>query len=166
MRAGFGHHRKARRRAERADQQVEDAQKQITAIRAESAEIDQQFSRLDARARNLTDLAYPPPSSLALDGLIHQEVSQIDRLLNAVDVLATWGDGRPVAVRELAGAARALTEAARPAWPTANSVEIDAARWIDLLEPVTALLRSHGLDVDPGMTASLEPDGIGLGLEL
>jgi hypothetical protein len=134
---------------------------------ARTREIDHRLSRLDARARNFADLAYPSSSRLGLDDLIHEEVLQTDRLLIAVDVWATWADGRPVAMRELAGATRVLNEAARLASPTAgNAIEIDAARRVDLLESVTDLLRLHGVEVAPDTTPSVKPDGIELDLEL
>jgi hypothetical protein len=167
MHASIGHHHTAARRAKAARELVDDADAGIAAIYADGAGIKQRLDALHTEARNLAELAHPSPGGFGLEDLNREHVGQIDRLLNTVDVWTTWSDGRPVGITELAEAVAVLTETARQAPLFAlHPGEIDRSQWIELLEPLTDLLRQRGVEPPAIRDVALGRTAPELGIEL
>jgi hypothetical protein len=167
MRASFGHHHGAARRARTANERVDEADARIAAIHADGARIKQGLDALQTEATNLADLAHPSPGGFGLEELNREHVHQIDRLLSAVNVWTAWADGRSLGTTQLAEAVAILTEAARQAPLFAlNPDEIDRAQWMVLLSPVTDLLRHRGVEPPDVRDAPLGRTTPELGLEL
>ena len=165
LRAGFGHHHTTARRATAANRHVAAAEARIAAIGAGATDVKHRLDTIQARARNLHDLAQPSPGGYGLDDLNRQHLDDVDRLLHAVDVWTAWAHGRPVTTADLIDTAEILTDTARHApLYTTTSGAIDRSHWLEALEPLVGLLRQQGVDLhDP---RDLERAGHDLGLEL
>jgi conjugative relaxase-like TrwC/TraI family protein len=167
MHPGFGHRHRASRLATSAAERVEVATNRIAAIRADGAEVEQRLDTLDADARNLHDLAHPSPAGYGLEQFNRDQLDQIEPLLDAVGIWTSWAHGRPVPTVDLAAAASTLTDAARQASLLAlNDGEIDRTQWFDALQPVTGLLRMHGIQLSNAQDLKLERNGPELGIDL
>jgi len=167
MRASFGHRHTAGRRSRAANERVDDADARVAAIYADGAGSKQRLDALQTEATNLADLAHPSPGGFGLEDLNREHVHQIDRLLNAVDVWTRWADGRSLSTTELAEASAILTAAARQAPLLALSPgEIDRTQWVELLGPVTGLLRRHGVALAVDRNLSPGQDGPDLSVDL
>jgi conjugative relaxase-like TrwC/TraI family protein len=166
MHAGFGHRHGAGRQAKIATGRVDDAEVRIAAIRDHGADIKQRLDGLEAEARNLHDVAHPAPGGYGLEDFNRDQLDRIEPLLDAVDIWATWAHGRPVPTADLVTAVSTLTDAARRAPLLAvNDGEIDRTQWFDALQPVTELLRMHGVQLSSGRDLELER-GPELGIDL
>jgi hypothetical protein len=167
MYACFGHHHTAARRARTANERVDDADARVAAIYADGAGVRQRLDALRTEATNLADLAHPSPGGFGLEDLNREHVHQIDRLLNAVDVWTRWADGLSLSSTELAKAVAILTEAAREAPLLALSPgEIDRTQCVELLGPVTGLLRRHGVALAVDRNLSPGQDDPDLSIDL
>ena len=122
---------------------------------------------LKPRPRNLHDLAHPSPAGYGLEQFHREQLDRIEPLLDAVDIWTTWAHGRPVPTADLAAAVSTLTDAARHTTLLAvNDGEIDRTQWFDALQPVTDLLRMHGIHLSNGQDLELERNGPELGIDL
>ena len=167
LHAGVGHRHGANRRARITNERVDDADARLAAIFADGAGIKQRLNSLQTEASNLADVAHPSPGGFGLEELNREHVGQIDRLLNAVDAWTTWADGGPVGTTELAAAVAVLTEAAQQAPLFAlYPGEIDRSQWIELLGPVTDLLRQRGIEPPSLRDVPLGRTSPELGIEL
>jgi conjugative relaxase-like TrwC/TraI family protein len=165
--AGFGHHHTTSRRAKEANQRIADAEAAIAAIHAGAADVKQRLDTFEAEARNLHDLAHPSPSGYGLDELNREDLHDIDGVLHSVDVWTAWAYGRRVASAELVDAVETLTDVARHAPLLALTADqIDCSQWFELLEPVTQLLRQHGIELGHDRAMRRDVTGPELGIEL
>ena len=167
MHADFGHRHSARRQAKMTNSRVDDANARIAAIHLAAGDVKRHLDVLEAEARNLGDLARPSSVGFGLDDFNRDQLNQIDRLLDAVDVRTTWTDARSVPTTELTRAVAVLTDVARNA-PlfTLNPSDIDRSQWLDLLEPVTEMLRQRGVNRPDVRDVPLERTVPELGIEL
>jgi hypothetical protein len=145
-----GRRHTAARRARRAKGDVDDADVRLAAINADGASVKQHFEEFQIEAMNLAGLAHPSPGGFALDELDREDMGQIDRLENAVDLWTRWAAGQPVRATELAAAVEVLTDSARQAPLLAlHPGQVTRSQWTELLEPVTDLLRQRGIEEAP-----------------
>jgi hypothetical protein len=166
MHARFGHHHTSARRAKAANHRVADAEARIAVLHGVAADVKQHIDSLEAQASNLDDLARPSPSACGLESMRREQLHDVDRLLDALDVWSNWAGGLPVRVADLTNTAEVLTDAARHAPALSGKAsEIDRSQWLELLEPVLELLdqRSFTRFHD---TMHLEPASPDLGIEL
>jgi conjugative relaxase-like TrwC/TraI family protein len=165
--ASFGHRHRAARQTKDTTERVDTAEAHIAAIRADGSDVKQRLDALDAEARNLHDLAHPSSSGYALEAFNGDQLDQTVGLLDAVDIWTTWAYGRPISTDELAAAVATLSDVARRAPLLAlNASEIDRSQWFDALQPVTELLRVHGINLPSDRHLELEPNGPELGIGL
>ena len=165
MSVGFGHRHASRRRAKNATSRVDEAEARIAAMYAGASDIKQRLDAVEAEARNLHDRAYSS-GRFGLDDFHREQVHELDRLLDALEVWTMWARGRSVAVAKLVDSAGILAEAARRAPLCArNPGETDGCQWTELLDRLSGLL--HQLGVDLSMESpGLEHAGLELDLEL
>ncbi len=157
--AGFGHHHTTARRAEAATARVTDAQARMADIHADGADIKHRLDTLEAEAKNLRDLAYPSGGGFGLD--------DIDAVLHSVDVWTAWAHGRRVTSAELVDAVDMLMDVARHTpFVALTGDQIDRSQWCELLEPVTQLLRRHGIELDHDRELDLDMTGPELSIDL
>jgi conjugative relaxase-like TrwC/TraI family protein len=167
MHASFGHRHRAARQAKDTTERVDDAETHIAAIRADGSGVKQRLDALDAEARNLNDLAHPSSSGYGLEAFNRDQLDQTVRLLDAVDIWTAWAHGRPMSTDELAAALANLSDVAQRApLLSLNAGEIDRSQWFDALQPVTELLRVHGINLPSDRHIELERNGPELGIGL
>jgi conjugative relaxase-like TrwC/TraI family protein len=141
--AGFGHRRHAERVAGDAREAVEQAQTAIAAIHAEGAPAKDHLDQLQRHAADMRRRAEP---IAGLDTLDHNQIRQLDQVLDAVDIYTGWLDGRPTPTARLAHAVDTITSVAKSAPSFARYPgEIDQTQWYELVEPASPLA-----DVDRG----------------
>jgi hypothetical protein len=130
--AGFGHRRHAERAAADARAAVEQTQAAIAAIHADGAPVKDRLGQLQRNAAELRRRAEP---IAGLDTLDHNQIRQLDQVLDATDTYIGWLEGRPTPTARLAHAVGTLTVVGRsaPAFPT-DPGEVDQAQWYELLD--------------------------------
>jgi conjugative relaxase-like TrwC/TraI family protein len=129
--ARLGHRRSSQRAAADAAEAVSDAEAAIANICADGAPHKEHLDRLQIRAEGL---ASTEPAD-QLDQHDHQQVVQLDQVLDAVDTYTAWLDGRPTATTRLAHAVETLRGVAQHAPSFALSADdIDKTRWYQLLD--------------------------------
>jgi hypothetical protein len=165
--ASFGRRHGAARRAKIATWRVDNAQHDIAVIGADCAHIEEPLDAVEAAARRLAELIRPHTGHFGIDQLDRDHVHALDQTAEAIDTWTTWVNGRPVPTMELADAVSLLHDVARHAPPLPTRVsEIDRTHWLELLEPVTALLEQHGLPNRDGIGLDLEHAEPDLGIDM
>lgn len=165
--AGFGHRHGAARRAKIATRRVDDAQSRIAAVRADGAHSKEHLDTVEADARRLAQLARPTTGHYGIDRLDRDHLHALDQTAGAIDTWTTWASGRPVPVADLVNAVSHLHDVAiHAARFTTRAGEIDQTGWIELLEPVNALLEQRGLPVHGWIGHELEHRGPDLSIDL
>jgi conjugative relaxase-like TrwC/TraI family protein len=166
MHASFGHRHATSRRAREATSRVNATQARIAEIRAEGASVKEALDALEDRARHLVDVCNAAFSS-SLDQLDHLELDGIDRVVASLDTWTAWGNGRPVALTQLAAAVETLTEHARHSVLFVERPgDVGRDHWMELLGPVTQLLVDQGIEIDSGRGIDVESAGVELGIDL
>ena len=123
---------------------------------ATPASCRQRLDALEAEARTSTTSPIRHPAATAA-GTDREQLDRIEPLLDAVDIWRTWAHGRPVPTADLATAVSTSTDAAcRAPLLAVNDGEIDRTAWFDALQPVTDLLRMHGIQLSSGRDLELE----------
>jgi AAA domain len=139
--AGFGHRRHAERVAGDARRAVQQAQ---AAIYADGAPVKERLDQLQRHAAELRGRAEP---IAGLDTLDHNQIRQLDQVLDATETYTGWLDGRPTPTARLAHAVGTLTTVARSAPACARHPgEVDQTQWyrlLDLAPPLHELERER-----------------------
>jgi conjugative relaxase-like TrwC/TraI family protein len=130
--AGFGHRRHTERAAADAREAVEQAQAAIAAIHTDGAPVKDDLDRLQRHAATLRTGAEPIHG---VDTLDHNQIRQLDQILDAADTYTGWLEGRPTPSARLALAVDTLTATATSAPAFARHAgEIDQTQWYRLLD--------------------------------
>ncbi len=166
-RAGFGHRHRATRQAKTAPRQVDTAQARIAAVHVDGSEIEQRLDSLETKARRLANVASPQGGRFGVDQPDRDQLHALGQIVDAIDTWTSWADGHPVTTAELADAVSLLHDVTRhtPLLAT-RAGEIDRSRWLELLQPVTAILDQLGLPIRDGVGHELERAGPDLGIDL
>jgi hypothetical protein len=152
--ARFGHRHATHRHARDATTAVQQATSQIYAIQADGAPIKQQLDTLQEQARTFHAVV-DQTFTRYLDQLDRQQLADVERVIDAIDIWTTWVRGRPVATNALADAVDTLDQHARHA-PLLPSLEnTDRTQWNELLRPAVEVLLDRGLDVHGPATSSM-----------
>jgi conjugative relaxase-like TrwC/TraI family protein len=164
LHARFGHRHAAHRHARDATAAVQLTTAQITAIQADGAPIKQQLDTLQEQARTLHAIV-DQTFTRHLDQLDRQQLADIDRVIDAIDVWSNWVRGQPVTTNALAAAVDDLHQHVRNTPLLPSEPNVDRTHWIELLEPAVEVLLDRGLDVHGRETSSIDHD-FDVGIEL
>ncbi len=163
--AGFGHRHSATRRAAQATRLVAETQARIDAILAEGQAVKDRLDALEADGRALHQVAQPPEVLAHFEDYDQWLLDIFDHQLDAADTYLALAHGQPVNAIELAHAIGELSDIAQqaPYYPL-DPNQIGRTEWGELLEPVTQLLRAHGIELDVGEHLERRGPDLGLGL--
>ena len=129
----LGRRHVTQREAADAAQAVEHAEAALAKIRRDGAPIEHQLDMVETQARKLRERAEPGVETFDLHD--RNEISQLDRILDATDTYMRWLDGRPTSSARLALAVETLSDVARHAPNFARQAgDVDRSRWYELLE--------------------------------
>jgi hypothetical protein len=134
--AGIGRRRNAVHRVRDARQAVDNAEREIAAIRADGSATREHLKTLETQARHLH--ASSTVGDIAvLDKLEGRELAELDTVIDALDTYAGWLEGRRTPKEQLGDAVKTLSAVARQAPPVAlGRGAVSQREWYTLLELV------------------------------
>ncbi|MDQ6696078.1 MAG: AAA family ATPase [Actinomycetota bacterium] len=163
--ARFGRRHSAARAATEASRRVTNTQARIDAIEAEGQAVKDRLDAIRTKAQTLDNIAHPSEVLSHFEDYDQRLLDIFDHQLNAADTYLALAHGQPVNAAELTHAIGELSDIAQRApYHPLHPTQIGRTEWAELLEPVTQLLRTHGIELDVGEHLERRGPDLGLGL--